>query len=438
MAHSAFILLLLVPVLASSAAMGNASFDLHAELNHPYAGRPISKYEMIRYAASSSKARRAWNAARVAKACGRGTISVADVPINPLQTIHTLTVGIGTPPQQHTLIIDTGSDLVWAQCNLFPGTAPQKEPLYDPTKSSSFAAIPCDGKLCQEEYFDTKSCPNNKCLYTYGYGSATTDGELASEIFTFGAHRKVSVPLGFGCGRLLTGEISNTSGLLGLSPQELSLVSQLQIPRFSYCLTPFTDRKSSHIFFGAMADLTKYRTIGPIQTTSILNNKIGGNLYYYVPMIGISLGTKHLNVPASSFAIGPDGNGGTIVDSGYTTGGLPSRARKALKEALVGAIKLPMLNSSDPDYDFCFRLPRGVPMEAVQTPPLLYHFEGGATMVLPRDSYLAEPSPGEMCLVIVVDDKHTVVGNYQQQNMHLLFDVQNQKFSFVPTQCDQI
>ncbi|CAO2173101.1 unnamed protein product [Urochloa humidicola] len=341
MAHSAFILLLLVPVLASFAATGNASFDLHAELNHPYTGRPISKYEMIRYAASSSKARRAWNAARVAKACGRGTISVADVPISPLQTIHTLTVGIGTPPQPHTLIIDTGSDGATscgrsATCSRAPRR--RREPLYDPTKSSSFAAIPCDGKLCREEYFDTKSCPNNKCLYTYSYGSATNDGELASEIFTFGAHRKVSVPLGFGCGRLLTGEISNTSGLLGLSPQELSLVSQLQIPRFSYCLTPFTDRKRSHIFFGAMADLTKYRTTGPIQTTSILNNKIGGNLYY-VPMIGISLGAKHLNVPASSFAIGPDGNGGTIVDSGYTTGGLPSRARKALEEALVGGHK---------------------------------------------------------------------------------------------------
>ncbi|CAO2211202.1 unnamed protein product [Urochloa humidicola] len=438
MAHSAFILLLLVSVLASSAAIGNASFDLRAELNHPYAGRLISKYEMIHEAASTSKARRAWNAARVAKACGRGTISVADVPISPLQSIHTLTVSIGTPPQPHTLIIDTGSDLVWMQCKLFRGTAPQKEPLYDPTKSSSFAAIPCDGKLCQEGNFITQKCSNNKCLYTYGYGSATTDGELASEIFTFGAHHKVPVPLGFGCGRLLTGEISNTSGLLGLSPENLSLVSQLQIPRFSYCLTPFTDRKNSHIFFGTMADLTKYKTTGPIQTTSIVNNKVGGNFYYYVPLIGISLGTKHLNVPASTFAIRPDGSGGTFVDSGYTTGGLPSIALKALKEALVDALKLPLRNSSNPDYDFCFQLPHGVPMKAVWAPPLLYHFEGGATMVLPRDNYLVEPSPGEMCLVIGVDDQLTAIGNYQQQNMHLLFDLQNQKFSFAPTQCDQI
>ena len=121
----------------------------------------------------------------------------------------------------------------------------------------------------------------------------------------------------------------------------------------------------------------------------------------------------------------------------FTTGALTAPALDALKEALVDALKLPRRSSSDPDYDFCFQLPRGVPMEAVPAPPLVYHFEGGAAMVLPRESYLAEPSPGEMCLVIGVDSQ-PVIGNFQQQNMHVLFDVQNQKFSFAPTQCDQI
>ncbi|OEL24738.1 Aspartic proteinase nepenthesin-2 [Dichanthelium oligosanthes] len=437
MASSAFVLLL-VPILASLAATGNASFDLRAELNHPYAGSPLSNYEMVREATSTSKARRAWNAARLAKACGRGggggggAISLPDVPVTSLgKSIYTLTVGIGTPPQQHKLVHDTGSDLVWIQCKLLNGTATPTDPLYDPDKSSSFAAIPCVGRLCREGEFEAKDCSSsNKCVYTYAYGSGRTVGVLASEIFTFGVQHKVAASLGFGCGTFLNGDIFNASGFLGLSPDKLSFVSQLKIPRFSYCLTPYTDRKSGRMFFGAMADLSKYRTTGPIQTTSFLNDRIGSNLYYYLPLIGVSVGTKRLNVPLSSF-------GSTFVDSGYTTGALPATARDALKKALVDSLKLPRRNSSDPDYDFCFQLPHGVPMTAVQAPPLVYHFDGGAAMVLARDNYLVEVSPGEMCLVIG-EDQQAVIGNYQQQNMHVLFDVQNQKFSFAPTQCDQI
>ncbi|CAL5001678.1 unnamed protein product [Urochloa decumbens] len=436
MAPSAFILLLVPVVLASLATTGNASFDLHGELSHPYAGRPVSKYKMIREAVRSSKARRAWNAARACRrgggsGGGGGAISSPDVPVSSLgNSIYTITISVGTPPQRHTLLIDTGSDLVWIQCKTVGGAATATDPLYDPDKSSSFATVPCDGKLCQEGAFETRSCSNNRCLYTYAYGSGRTYGELASETFTFGVHRKFPVTLDFGCGKFLSGDIFNASGFLGLSPNKLSLVSQLKMPRFSYCLTPYTDRKSGHMFFGAMADLTKYKAMGPIQTTSFLNNRIGSNFFYYLPLIGVSVGARKLDVPATSFAE-------TFIDSGYTTGALTAVARDALKGALVDALKLPQRNSSDPDYDFCFQLPHGVPMEAVQAPPLLYHFEGGATMVLHRDSYLVEASPGEMCLLIVVDEQ-PVIGNYQQQNMHVLFDLQNQKFSFVPTQCDQI
>nr|CAB3483221.1 unnamed protein product [Digitaria exilis] len=376
MALSTFILLL-VPVLASLAVTGttSASFDLRAELNHPYAGIRLSKHEMIRNAAIASKARRAWNAARVTKlASGHGgTTTVSspphDVPVTPLKSFHTLTMGVGTPPQPHTLLVDTGSDLVWLQCKPFGGEATATDPLYDPHKSSSFATVPCDGELCQEGNFQAQNCSKNMCLYTYAYGQGRTFGELASDIFTLGVHHKVPASLDFG-------------------------------------------------------------TTGPVQTTALLNDQIGSNTFYYVSLIGISFGTKRLSISPSSLT-------GTFVDSGYTTGALTVTALDALKDALVDALKLPRRESSNVDYDFCFQLPRGVPFEKVQTPPLLYHFEGGATMVLPRDNYLVEVSTGEMCLVIGEDDR-PVIGNFQQQNMHLLFDVQNQKFSFAPTQCDHI
>ncbi|TVU05583.1 hypothetical protein EJB05_48751, partial [Eragrostis curvula] len=62
-------------------------------------------------------------------------------------------------------------------------------------------------------------------------------------------------------------------------------------------------------------------------------------------------------------------------------------------------------------------------------------------MVLPRDNYFQEPRAGLMCLAVGKPPDGlgvSIIGNVLQQNMHVLFDVRNQKFSFASTQCDEI
>jgi len=69
------------------------------------------------------------------------------------------------------------------------------------------------------------------------------------------------------------------------------------------------------------------------------------------------------------------------------------------------------------------------------------HFDGDAEMSLPRDNYFQEPSPGMMCLAVMqapFEGAPNVIGNVQQQNMHVLYDVGNRKFSYAPTKCDSI
>jgi len=90
------------------------------------------------------------------------------------------------------------------------------------------------------------------------------------------------------------------------------------------------------------------------------------------------------------------------------------------------------------DYKLCFALPSGVAMGAVQAPALVLHFDGGAEMVLPRDNYLQEPRVGLMCLAVVSTSGMSIIGNVQQQNFYMLFDVHNNKLSFAPTHCDRI
>ncbi|XP_040383108.1 aspartic proteinase nepenthesin-1-like [Oryza brachyantha] len=381
---------------------------------------------VVRHGARASKARAAWLTTKLAGALGgkRGDVSAADVRLAPLSDqAHSLTVGIGTPPQPRKLVVDTGSDLIWTQCKLFSrrrAASRQREPpLYDPSMSSSFAFLPCSSRLCQEGQFSFKNCTdNNTCVYVDVYGSAAANGVLASEAFTFGVHRAVSLRIGFGCGALSAGTLVGATGILGLSPETLSLTTQLGIQRFSYCLTPFADRYTSPLLFGAMADLSKHETTGPIQTTSLLSNPVE-TVYYYVPLVGIS-----------------------------TLAYLVEPAFEAVRKAVMDAVKLPVANRTVEDYELCFALPRrtgtAAAMEAVQVPPLVLHFDGGAAMVLPRDNYFQEPRAGLMCLAVakMATDGGgpgvSIIGNVQQQNMHVLFDVRNQKFSFAPTHCDQI
>ncbi|XP_062195258.1 aspartic proteinase nepenthesin-1-like [Phragmites australis] len=435
-------LLCLAVVVAAAPAYAIFHFGFSSELEHPYGGSSYSRHEIWRRAALGSKARVARHRAMLAQVLGKsGDISAADVTFSPHSDLgYWLTVGIGTPPQPSKLILDTGSNLIWTQCKLFSPTAGQLEPLYDPGKSSSFAVLPCSSRLCQEGLFTKKNCTDNRCLYEDRYDNAVAGGFLASETFTFGVHRNVSLSLGFGCGALTGGSIAGATGVLGLCPGTLSLVAQQSVPRFSYCLTPFAERKTSPLLFGATADLRKYRTAGPIQTTSLLRNPVA-NLFYYVPLLGLSLGAKRLDLPAASLALNPDGTGGTVIDTGSTLAYLVEPAFEEVKKAVLEMVKLPVADRTVEEYQLCFALPRGMSMDKVQTPPLVLHFDGGAEMVLPRDNYFQEPSPGLMCLAVGKTSDSSapsVIGNVQQQNMHVLYDVGHQKLSFAPTQCDEL
>ena len=62
---------------------------------------------------------------------------------------YVVTVGLGTPKKDFTLIFDTGSDITWTQCEPCVKTCyKQKEPRLNPSKSSSYKNISCSSALC--------------------------------------------------------------------------------------------------------------------------------------------------------------------------------------------------------------------------------------------------------------------------------------------------
>ncbi|TVT97725.1 hypothetical protein EJB05_57012, partial [Eragrostis curvula] len=435
-------LLCLTVVLAAAAAPAHAifHFDFRTDMVSPFDGA-YSRHDTWRRAALASNARVARHAASHVKALGKKGGNISEAGAVGGTEGHWITVAVGTPPQPSKLVLDTSSPLIWAQCKLFDAAkTKQVEPVLDPSKSSTFQVVPCGDELCRAGGQHT-NCTNNKCMYSSMYANLISDGVLASDTFTFGMeHDSVAAPLGFGCGTLAGDGLAGASGVMSLSWSNLSVITQLNVPRFSYCFSRFGEGKKSPLLFGRKANLQKYKTTGPIQSVPLIKNP-WNEIYYYVPMVGISYGTKKLDVPVESLVLNKDGSGGTVIDSGSTLSYFVKPAFEELKKAVMETVKLPVAKYTVKEYQLCFELPHGTAMEKVEVPPLRLHFEGGAEMVVPRENYFMEPGPGLMCLAVGVTPMMffpNMISNVMQQNMHVLFDVRNTKLFFAPTQCDKL
>ncbi|XP_039788857.1 protein ASPARTIC PROTEASE IN GUARD CELL 1-like [Panicum virgatum] len=59
---------------------------------------------------------------------------------------------VARPPRvsggEATVIVDTASELTWVQCVPCDSCHDQQEPLFDPSSSPSYAAVPCDSPSC--------------------------------------------------------------------------------------------------------------------------------------------------------------------------------------------------------------------------------------------------------------------------------------------------
>ncbi|KAL8546761.1 hypothetical protein ACS0TY_006471 [Phlomoides rotata] len=344
-------------------------------------------------------------------------------------------LSIGTPPSSYSAILDTGSDLIWTQCKPCTHCFNQPSPIFDPHKSSSFSRLSCSSDLCAA--LPTSSCSSSgSCEYLYTYGDySSTQGVLAMETFTFG---KASVPkVGFGCGSDNEGGGFNQGGgLVGLGRGPLSLVSQLEEPTFSYCLTSIDSTKSSTLLMGSSSTSTSSSSKGDslMKTTPLIKNPSSPS-FYYVSLEGISVGDTLLPIDKTTFALKGDGTGGMIIDSGTTITYLEESGFRAVKKEFVRQVQLPVDDSNETGLDLCFTLPAGA--QNVEVPKLVFHFKG-ADLDLPGENYMIADSSGVACLAMGSSNGMSIFGNIQQQNIQVIHDLVKETVSFVPTQCDQL
>ncbi|KAF8700456.1 hypothetical protein HU200_034396 [Digitaria exilis] len=329
-----------------------------------------------------------------------------------------MTLAIGTPPLIYPAIADTGSDLIWTQCAPCTDQCfPQPTPLYNPASSTTFST--------------------NNQTYNQTYGTGWTAGIYGSETFTFGSSPadQTSVPgITFGCSLASSNNFNGSSGLVGLGRGSESLVTQLVTGKFSYCLTPFQDTSSSStLLLGPSASLND---AGVSSTPFVTNPTMEPmNTYYYLDLTGISLGTTDLSIPADAFSLKADGTGGLIIDSGSTITSLVDVAYQQVRAAVLSLVTLPTADgSAATGLDLCF-VPPSSTSAPQDMPSMTLHFNG-ADMVIPGDSYMILES-GLWCLAMQnnTDADPSILGNYQQQNMHILYDIGQETLSFAPANC---
>ncbi|KAF3525087.1 hypothetical protein F2Q69_00049471 [Brassica cretica] len=324
---------------------------------------------------------------------------------------------VGSPPKHFSLILDTGSDLNWIQC------------------------LPCYDCFQQND--------NQPCPYYYWYGdSSNTTGDFAVETFTVnlttngGSSELYNVEnMMFGCGHWNRGLFHGAAGLLGLGRGPLSFSSQLQSlygHSFSYCLV---DRNSdanvsSKLIFGEDKDLLSHPNLNFTSFVAAKENLV--ETFYYVQIKSILVAGHVANIPEETWNISSDGGGGTIIDSGTTLSYFAEPAYELIKNKIAEEVKgkYPVYRDF-PVLDPCFNV-SGV--DNVQLPELGIEFADGAVWNFPTENSYIWLNEDLVCLAILGTPKSafSIIGNYQQQNFHVLYDTKRSRLGFAPTKCADV
>ncbi|PSS07560.1 Aspartyl protease family protein [Actinidia chinensis var. chinensis] len=413
------------------------------EMKHrDYCSRPVVDWnEMLqkRLISDEIQVRSFQSRIKYAVYSGMEDLSNSQIPLtlgSKLQTLnYIVTVELGG--LNVTVIVDTGSDLTWVQCQPCKLCYNQRNRLFNPLKSPSYKSVSCDSPTCQSLQFATGNsgiCSGNSppiCNYFISYGDGSyTHGDLSSDRLHLGTARVDNFV--FGCGRNNRGLFGKASGLMGLGRSDLSLVSQTNTlfgGVFSYCLPSTDDSASGSLILGDNSSV--YKNSSPISYTRMIPNPQLSN-FYLANLTGISIGGVELQGPG----FGNSGNE-ILVDSGTVITRLSPSVYRALKDEFVKQFSgFPSVHGFS-ILDTCFNLSG---YKEVNIPTMTLHFEGDAELNVDVTGifYFVKTDASQVCLAIAslsYEDEIAIIGNYQQRNIRVVYDTKASKLGFAKETC---
>lgn len=335
-------------------------------------------------------------------------------------------VGVGRPVKQFYMVIDTGSDISWLQCQPCAECYQQSDPIFNPASSKTYKSVSCASQQCNA--LRVSACQANSCLYQVSYGDGSyTVGDFATESVTFGSAAANSISnVAIGCGHQNEGLFVGAAGLLGLGHGKLSFPTQIKATSFSYCLVERDSTASSTLEFNSA------RPSDSVLVSLIRNPKI--NTFYYLSIVGISVGGRPISVPQSAFAVDASGDGGVIIDSGTAVTRLQTQAYNSLRDSFVKLSQNLPKSSAFALFDTCFDLSS---MTSVKVPTVSFRFAGDKTVSLHPHNYLIPvDSAGKYCFAFApTSGSLSIIGNIQQQGTRVSYDLANNVVGFSPNKC---
>ncbi|XP_048134250.1 aspartyl protease family protein At5g10770-like [Rhodamnia argentea] len=422
------------PICKASTSNANSTLKL-VHKNSPcsplFNGEPVNHTQLL----LEDIARVKWIRSKISGASAANSLKDSAVSITAKYgaggTSYLVTIGLGTPKKDLTLLFDTGSALTWTQCEPCAVSCySQAEPIFDPSQSSSYANISCSAPSCTQLPSGTarpSRCSGSTCVYATGYGDqeSFTIGFFATETLTLSSTDAIT-GFEFGCGQNNGGRFKGFAGLFGLARDRISFVEQSATKYgryFSYCLPPSTS-STGYLTFGMGSMTSASASFTPISMVS------QSSLFYGIDITGISVGGKPLSIPSTVFS-----NVGSVIDSGTTVTQLPPTAYSALRSAFRQAMSNYKMSAPASGFDTCYDL-SGSTM--VTVPVITFSFRGPIDVQLDTSGVLVPVTQSQMCLAFSSTGDETapsIYGNIQQRSFEVVYDVPGGRIGFRPKGC---
>ncbi|KAL9317002.1 hypothetical protein ACSQ67_013519 [Phaseolus vulgaris] len=336
-------------------------------------------------------------------------------------------IGVGSPPRNQYVVIDSGSDIIWVQCEPCTQCYRQSDPVFNPADSSSYAGVSCASTVCS--HVDNAGCHEGRCRYEVSYGDGSyTKGTLALETLTFG--RTLIRNVAIGCGHRNQGMFVGAAGLLGLGGGPMSFVGQLggqTGEAFSYCLVSRGTQSSGILEFGREA-----MPVGAAWVPLIHN--LRAQSFYYVGLLGLGVGGLRIPISEDVFKLSEMGDGGVVMDTGTAVTRLPTAAYEAFRDGFIAqTTNLPRASGAS-IFDTCYDLFGFV---SVRVPTVSFYFSGGPILTLPARNFLIPVDDvGTFCFAFAPSPSGlSIIGNIQQEGIQISVDGANGFVGFGPNVC---
>ncbi|OEL18185.1 Aspartyl protease family protein [Dichanthelium oligosanthes] len=411
---------------------------------------PTARDRYLRHLLAADEARA--NSLQLHNAAASTQSSSTEVPLTSgirFQTLnYVTTIGLGgssgSAVTNLTVIVDTGSDLTWVQCKPCSACYAQRDPLFDPAGSATYAAVRCNASACAASLKAATGMPGScastggsseKCYYALAYGDGSfSRGVLATDKLALGAARLDGFV--FGCGLSNRGLFGGTAGLMGLGRTELSLVSQTASRYggvFSYCLPATTSGDvSGSLSLGG--DASSYRNTTPVAYTRMIADPAQPP-FYFLNVTGAAVG----GTPVTAAGLGASN---VLIDSGTVITRLaPSvyhaaRAEFTRQFGAAGYPAAPGFSILDTCYDLTGH-------DEVKVPLLTLRLEGGADVTVDAAGmlFVVRKDGSQVCLAMAslsYEDQTPIIGNYQQKNKRVVYDTVGSRLGFADEDCSYV